>query len=154
MSDLKVTYLRDHLAGAKSAVSLLNDLSQQEFNVEVSRLAGRLLPEIESDRAVLEAFVNKIGGDSSTLKEAAAWVAQKAGRMKLDLNQPLGLFEAVEVLALGVLGKLALWNAIDVVCQANGGVGELDLETLIARARNQHRELETLRLKLAATVLK
>ena len=153
MSNPKVTYLRDHLAGARFAVSLLNDLSEQEFNVEAAQLAGRLLPEIEADRAVLEAFVNDLGGDSSTLKETAAWVAQKVGRIKLDLQTPLGLFEAIELLTLGVLGKLALWNAIDVVYQANGGVGELDLETLIARARNQHRELEALRLKLAAAAL-
>lgn len=153
MSDPKFTYLHDHLAGAKFAVNLLDDLSQQDFDIEVAKSAGRLRPEIESDRMTLETFVNQLGGHSSAIKDAAGWVAQKAGRMKLDINDPLGLFEAVEVLALGVLGKIALWSALDVVHRTHGCIEGLDLKMLLDRAKAQHRELESLRLRLAANAL-
>ena len=145
-----IAYLQDHLAGAKFAVTLLRDLSEQDAPHRV--FAAKLLHEVESDRAVLEEFVTQIGGDTSTLKEAAAWVSQKFGRLKLALDEPLGVFEAIEVLTLGVLGKLALWTALQSLSAADTRIESLDLANLIIRAQTQHAELESLRLKLA-TVL-
>lgn len=152
MADPLVTYIQDHLAGAKFAVGLLTDLSGRDG--EASTLAAQLLSEIESDRSVLEDFVNQLGGDPSTLKEAAAWFSQKAGRLKLALDEPLGVFEAIEMLSLGVLGKLALWTALKAIADSDKRIVELDLDALAKRAMAQHQQLESLRLKLAVNALR
>jgi len=154
MPDTIATYLHDHLAGARLALSLLEDLREQKFNLNASALAGGLLPEIKADRLVLEDLAKEIGEGASRFKDAAAWVAEKAGRLKLTLHEPLGIFEAVEMLALGVLGKLALWNALETVRESDGRLERLDLANLKSRALNQHQLLESLRLQLAATALK
>jgi hypothetical protein len=151
MVDNLITYLQDHLAGARFAVTLLEDLSKQD--TEVATIARDLLPEIEADKQVLEALIRGLGGEASVMKEAAAWILEKAGRLKLDLDHPLGIFEAVETLTLGVLGKLALWTALQSTSKPNSRVQGLDLDELAIRARSQHEMLESLRLKLAATVL-
>ena len=75
MTNPIATYLHDHLAGARFAVSLLQDLSRQSVDAGVSDLATSLIPEIEADQNVLEGFTKQIDGDSSTIKEVAAWVA-------------------------------------------------------------------------------
>jgi hypothetical protein len=58
--------------------------------------------------------------------------------LKLRLSEPLGLFEAIEALCLGMQGKLALWTAIDAMKAVDPRVGYLNLSELIARARKQH----------------
>jgi hypothetical protein len=158
MGEPLLTYLHDHLAGARFAVSLLQDLSDQEVDSDIQQCAAKLLPAIDEDRATLEAYMERIGDDGSMMKNIAAWVTHKASRFKLRLHDSLGLFEAIEALSLGVLGKLALWDALKSlrekqVCPARQNVAALDLEQLISRARDQHQQLESLRLELAVDSL-
>ena len=158
MAKQLLTYLHDHLAGARFAVSLLQDLSDQKVDTEVAECAAKLLPAVEQDRSALEAYMKRVGDDGSMVKDIAAWATQKASRFKLALHDPFGLFEAIEMLSLGVLGKLALWNALKSLHDGQDkAVGQdvtgLDLEHLILRARDQHQQLELLRLRLAVQVL-
>jgi hypothetical protein len=153
MADPLLIYLQDHLAGARFAVNLLEGLANQEADSRVAQFASQLLAEVRQDREFLVEFIRRLGGDASTVKEATAWVAEKAGRLKLDLDESIGIFEAVELLSLGVLGKVALWNAIRAARENDPHLQELDLDQLTARAQAQFRQLESLRLELAATVL-
>jgi hypothetical protein len=148
-----IAYLRDHLAGARFAISLLHDLSSQVIDRTVAETAAGLLPAIEEDRSALEDCLRPLGDDGSKLNDVTAWVAQKASRFKLRLNEPFGLFEAIEMLSLGVLGKLAMWNALNSLKVAGLGVKHFDCDRLILRARDQHQQLETLRLRLAVETL-
>jgi hypothetical protein len=158
MAKPMLTYLHDHLAGARFAVSLLQDLSDQKVDSDVAQCAARLLPAIDEDRTALEAYMKRIGDDGSMVKDIAAWITQKASRFKLALHDPFGLFEAIEMLSLGVLGKIALWNALKSLRDRNDklvghNVTGLDLDQLISRARDQHQQLESLRLRLAVETL-
>ena len=85
---------------------LLEDLSEHSTDPDVSRFSAHLLAEVESDRCALQELVERIGEETSVVKEAAAWVVQKMGRFKLTVGEPLGTFEAIEALSLGVQGKL------------------------------------------------
>ncbi len=144
-----LTYLHDHLAGARFAVSLLEDLSAQTVDTDTAVLAASLLSPIRQDRAVVESLLADLGEDPSVLKEAAAWFTQKASRLKLTLSKPEGVFEAIEVLTLGVQGKLALWNTLRTLSPVDMGPTHLDLESLCTRAERQHASLEALRRRLA-----
>jgi hypothetical protein len=124
------TYIHDHLAGAQFVAQ-----------------------EVEADRKVLQDFATRIGEEPSTAKEAAAWIVQKLSKVKLAPGDQLGAFEAIETLCLGILGKLALWNALETLREGDPRFGELDLAALAGRAREQHAKVEKLRLALAPTAL-
>jgi hypothetical protein len=144
-----VTYLQDHLAGSEFALALLDDLSRQTTDPETADCAAILRQEIESDQQALEGFLKRLPADRSVIKETAAWISQKTSRLKLELNDNFGLFEAVELLALGVLGKTALWNALGELSKTDCVAIDLELDELLVRAHKQHDMLESLRLRLA-----
>lgn len=147
------TYLQDHLAGATFGVNLLKDLSEQQTDKALAAIAAMLLTEVEADRKTLEGIVKSLGAESSLLKDASAWVAQKLGRTKLSTNEPFGLFEALELMTLGVAGKIALWKSLQVSPGLSNTISDDELDTLIIRAKSQFDELESFRLRLAKAVL-
>lgn len=153
MSDCYITYLRDHLAGAKFALSLLDDLREQTFDRDMASIAAALHPEIQADRDELERYVDGLGGSAGPLRQAAAWLTQKASKFKLSLEDPLGRFEAIEALTLGVQGKLALWNTMKELMVGHAAkklqLESLDLDKLRLRALTQAESLECFRRNLA-----
>jgi hypothetical protein len=155
MSDSLALYLNDHLAGARFALELLGRLQTSYSNQPLGDLAERLLADIDEDRDVLQKLADEVGTGGSTLKDAATWLAEKVSqlKLKLDSGSDLGTFEAIEALALGVLGKLKLWQALSAVKHSDSRFRHLDFDTLIARAQAQHDALEECRLQLAQNVL-
>jgi hypothetical protein len=153
--DPLATYLEDHLAGATGAIELLGRLRDQHAGDRLGALAAQLLEEIEADHAVLEALAARVGQGSSVLKDATAWIGAKVSRLKLGgLSDDLGLLEALETLALGILGKRALWCALAVIAPTDGRLAGLDLAGLIARAESQHDRVEDERRRMAAIALR
>jgi hypothetical protein len=150
MNDALITYVQDHLAGARFAIELIEDLHGQKDDAELARFAGDLLSQVQADRQTLEGLLEASSAeDPSALKEAATALAQKASRLKLSMSDPFGRFEAVEILPLGVLGKRALWRTLEAVSQSQR-LRTLDWKSLIGLAEQQHAALEELRLRLAA----
>jgi hypothetical protein len=143
------TYLHDHLSGANFAIELLKFLREQPQR-PVGKEIEDLLLDIEMDRKTLQGIIDRIGSGVPLMKEAAAWVAEKASELKLRQG-PLGTFEALEALALGILGKLALWQTLARIATADARLLGIDFEQLSARAQEQHSRTEALRLQ-AATV--
>jgi len=148
-----VTYVRDHLGGSVVAIGLLTDLREQACNEQLKSLAAELIVEVEQDRDSLEGFVSQFDQSNSIVKEAGAWLAHKVSRLKLQLNQPLGSFEAVELLFLGVTGKRSLWGALKAVETCDCRFGTLDFGELIKRADDQLARLELMRIELAPLAL-
>jgi hypothetical protein len=149
------TYLHDHLAGARFAISLLADLAEQKLDDNLAQFASTLRSEIEADKSALEGVLTKLETQPSVIKEASAWLTQKVGRIKLQLNSdPFSIFESLEVLSLGILGKLALWNALKRLPVDHDAKGGLDFSNLINRATQQHAKVEERRIAYAERVLK
>jgi hypothetical protein len=73
--------------------------------------------------------------------------------MKLhqQVSGAVGKFEALEALAVGIQGKLALWKALDVA--ADPRLSGVNFEQLRARALAQYDEVEARRLEIARAVL-
>jgi hypothetical protein len=153
--DLLVTYLRDHLAGAAAAVELLERLRDHHAGNPLGQFAGEILAEIEADRAVLAELTDRVGRGSSVLKEATAWVGAKVSRLKLGQRggDDLGTLETLEALALGILGKLALWRALVLVESSTPRLAGMDFGHLAARAEAQHDRVEERRLEAARLAL-
>jgi hypothetical protein len=149
-------YLQDHLAGAAGAVELLEALQKRHPDEPVSAFAGEILAEVEEDRRLLEDFAAHVGGGSHPFKEAAAWLAEKATRVKIGRGTAgeLGVFEALEALALGIWGKRALWRSLAVLSTSDSRLEGLDLDRLITRAEAQHARVEEFRLRIAPNALR
>ena len=117
MDDPLVTYLEDHLAGAVHAIELVETIRERHPNEPLGQFAQDLMGEIQADRQVLLGLAERVGSSSSAAKDVAAWLGEKVSRLKLRQghSNPLGTFEALEVLELGIHGKWAMWRALGMV---------------------------------------
>jgi len=109
-------YLNDHLAGAMLGVELARRLrSSNKGDPEMGAALGEICVEIEADRATLERVMGRLEIPRGRLKPAAAWVAEKLGRLKLNGRlrgySPLSRVLELESLHLGIAGKTALEDA-------------------------------------------
>jgi hypothetical protein len=156
MSEALVTYLNDHLGGAQIAVQLLEAMRDQHDDEDFRQFAGALLPEVEADERTLRQMTEKVGSAPSAAKRAGGWILEKAARLKLGHTGSTNfeLFESLELLALGIHGKLCLWKALQAVSAADARLRAYDFESLIRRAQEQYGEVETRRLNLAQLVLR
>jgi hypothetical protein len=147
MSDL-TTYLHDHLAGSNFAIGLLEFLRDQHAGEPLSDSAAALLAEIQQDRKTLQEIIGLLGDGPPILKEVTAWLGEKLSELKLRRGD-FGTFEALEALALGILGKLALWRALAIVAVVDARLRDLDFKQLADSAERQHSQAEELRLQSA-----
>jgi hypothetical protein len=155
MSEPLVTYLKDHLGGAQIAVEALEIMRDQHDDPRFREFATSLLPEIQADDRTLRSIAEKIGSGPSAAKQAGGWLLEKLARLKLGHagSTNFEMFESLELLAVGIQGKLCLWKALQEASKLDTRLREFDYEELISRARQQHGEVESQRLNLAQTVL-
>ena len=78
---LLAIYLNDHLAGATLGVELARRVRSRPGTVDAAAIA-RLCAEIEADQATLEQVMERLGIGRERFKTAAAWLAEKLGRLK------------------------------------------------------------------------
>src|SRR4051794_18912517 len=116
MDDPIAVYLHDHLAGSSFAEELLEKLASEFTGTPTGNLARELLEQVRMDRSKLEELVAKVGTVNPDLYDALGWIAERVSRIKLKHDDPVGIgaFEAFETISLGVLGKRALWEALQV----------------------------------------
>ncbi len=145
-------YLNDHHAASVGAVALARRAAQSNRGTRFGEQLAVLAAEIEEDRQALRLIMQRLGIRADPAKAAVAWSAEKLGRLKLNGQltgySPLSRLEELEVLSLGVEGKLAMWQTLGRAAQH--GIPEAELEPLIKRARAQRRRLERQRLEAAA----
>jgi hypothetical protein len=150
-------YLNDHLAGAMLGSDLAEQIRSQNQRPPLGELMGVLAPQIEQDRQTLIALMECLDSSKNPVKQAGAWVTEKATRVKfagVSSGEPeLGRFMALESLALGVLGKLKLWKTLQQVVDRYPEIAAVNLDELIDRARSQHDLLERERLAAGARAL-
>ena len=157
MSDGSVTtYLNDHLAGSVGAIELVERAIEENAGTLLARRLEEILKEIRKDQAVLQDLIERLGSKENRLKKAGAWLAEKAGRVKLGgTGDPgeLARLELLETLAMGIHGKRALWRALRVVALRYPVLQGVDLDLLERRAVEQHDRVEEWRLEAAREVL-
>jgi hypothetical protein len=148
-------YLNDHLSGSEVAVRLIMRLNRVYGRTATGRFFRDLLAEVRADQEALQALTNRLGTRRSVVKQAAGRIAEVASRPKLRFgaNAPLALFESLEMLALGILGKRSLWKALLRLAPRDRRLDARDLIRLEARAVDQHAQVEQRRLALARTAL-
>ena len=150
------TYLNDHLAGATGGLALARRAASENEGSELGVFLSELADEIEADRETLEAIMGALGVGTDRTKVIAARVFERVGRLKPNAQlhgySPLSPLIELEMLKLGIQGKLALWRALGEVA----GTPPLDAEQLselAARAERQAANVEARRLEVAREAL-
>ena len=150
------SYLADHLAGSRGALELIAHLGDHAADDAIRSVMTELHEDVEFDRAALERITRSIGGSMHPLREVSAWLAERISRLKLGAGSGpvdgLAQFEAVETVALGIIGKIKLWE----VLLASGAMGldQASLPGLRERALEQHGRVERERQRLAAVIFR
>lgn len=143
-------YMNDHLAGSVVGVKVLERLIEGSESPADTRFFSDLHREIEEDRAVLTQLIERLGGQPSTIRRAGAWITEVLAQVKLRIDDPGGrrltYLEALEGLALGILGKRALWTVLGAVRGQVPEVAGPDFDSLAVRAQDQHDRVEARRL--------
>jgi hypothetical protein len=150
-------YLNDHLAAAVGGVQLARRAAGSNRDSPYGEQLARLADEINEDRRALQDLLKRLGVRADPMKILASVGAERLGRLKLNGEllrySPLSRLEELELLSLGVAGKLALWRALRPALRDDPRVGATDFDRLIERATSQHRRLERLRERAAAEAL-
>ena len=137
-------YLNDHLAGATVGLELAKRVAGQYEDSGLGTFARGLAEEIDEDREALKQIMETLDAPKDVPKVALAWVAEKAGRLKLNgelfESSPLSPVVELEALSLGIEGKRSLWIALRETVGEAVGVERLD--ALVARAEDQRERVE------------
>jgi hypothetical protein len=146
-------YLNDHLAGSLGGLELARrargaNQDDDAFGVPLAKICS----EIESEREALTSLMEDLDIRRDPLKPAAAWAAEKVGRLKLNGQvtgySPLSRLVELEGLLIGITGKRQMWNAL---AQRFGGRrGAIDFEQLAEQADRQRDVVRDLHSKAAA----
>jgi hypothetical protein len=148
-------YLNDHLAGSTGGLELVKRAAGEHEGSELGAFLAGLRYEIAEDRHTLEQIMDELGVTPNPAKQAVAWAAEKAGRLKLNGElrgtSPMSALVELETLSLGIEGKRLLWVALQEAVPDL--VGAERLAVLIERVEHQREGVETHRRRLAARVL-
>jgi hypothetical protein len=143
-------YLNDHLAGSIGGVETARRARGSNRGNEFGEPLARLCEEIQSDREALEAVMEELGIARSPIKPAIGWLGEKLGRLKpngqLRGYSPLSRVVELELLVIGITGKLRLWTLLE---ELVGARSKANFAGLGARAEEQRAVVEGLQLRAA-----
>ena len=146
-------YLNDHLAGSTIGLELSKRARGSNKGNEYGDVLERVAREIEEDREALKALMESLEIGHDRLKIGGAWIAEKFGRLKpngrLLSYSPLSRLVELESLALGISGKLSLWEALREVAAEDARLDAEELKRLADRAERQRKEVWQLRQRAA-----
>jgi len=144
------TYLNGHLAGANAGVATAERLAGRIRTEPTAGTLAQLVADITSDREQLKTIIERLGVSGHPLKEAVGRAAGEASRLVvaevMTGSEHLTVLLEAETLAMGIHGKLALWEALLAVVPAHPRLAEFDLAALVARAHAQRGRVEEIRL--------
>jgi len=132
-------YLEDHWAGATGGVELARRLRSSNRESEWAEDLARVCGEVEADREALGDVMKALGVRRNLPKAYGAWAMEKVGRLKLNGRltgySPLSRVVELEMLMIGITGKLGLWEGLRSAGRSE--LGGFDFEELAKRAEAQ-----------------
>ena len=137
-------YLSDHLTGATAGVSRIQRMAEAFADTPVSADLARVSAEITREREVLLGLIHDLGVRQRPHRQAAAWLAERAGRLKLNgrivRRSPMTMVLEAELMRAAVLGKLGGWQTLAELAPDLG----LDPATFTALGEDARSQIEAL----------
>jgi hypothetical protein len=114
-------YLNDHLAGSSGAILMIQHFLDVMEIPEAREFFVELKTAVEADRALLEKLLSSAGMSRSGFLNVAGDITARIGFFKLRWegfkSGHLGMFEGLEMIALGIQGKRLLWVTLkEIAC--------------------------------------
>ena len=143
------TYLRDHLAGADTAIQMVQGLSDAYRGGPEGALFASLYERFREDRGIIEGILAALGYTSLSVKRVAGRATGSALRTVAG-GPPggLSLFRTLKALAIGVQGKRCLWRAAQALGSLPHPPGRRSFVELEADAVRQWETIERHRWSL------
>jgi hypothetical protein len=120
--ELLAIYLDDHHAGAVGGLELAKRAAANNPKGELGHFLAELVRDLENDQQALRQLMDELGVRWKTPKAAAGWLAEKAGRLKLNGRlvgySPLSRVVELEGLLVGSRGRLSLLRTLKSVVSA------------------------------------
>jgi hypothetical protein len=143
-------YLNDHLAGSCGAISMIEELACRQEDETGKHFFEGLKSSVEKDQELLRELLKKAGMEESKTMQVAGGITARAGKLKLmweglDPGE-LGMFEALEMLALGIQGKRILWVMLGDIAPLYPEWSGVDFNDLELQAIRQRDAVEVRRL--------
>jgi Domain of unknown function (DUF1990) len=142
---LLALYLRDHHALLVAMGELAHRMSSPGRPDDQHAFAGELGRSAAADRAAVEELLGRLDSAPSRMRHAAAWSAEKLGRLKLNGRilrpSPLAAVTELEGCRFLIEGNRALWSGL-----AHLAVGPPDAADRARRAERLLEVAERLRL--------
>jgi hypothetical protein len=148
-------YLNDHLAGSRAGLELAHRTERENRHNPVGDYLASLIAELEEDRDTLLKVMQALGISRDAVKEGAAVLGERLGRLKLNGRllrySPLSRVVELEGLCLGCEGRLGLWRTLRRLARTEARLKAFDFDAHLARVEAQHSALERLRLQAVDT---
>lgn len=146
-------YLNDHSAGALTGYELAKRCLKNNEGTPLGEFLSSFVADLEEERADLHRVMESLGLPRDKLKDGMGWVAEKAGRLKLNGQvtgySPLSRLWELEGLMIGVTGKRSLWRSLKEIADSDPRLGVIDLDRREKQAQAQLEQLEEHRLGAA-----
>lgn len=143
------TYLRDHLAGADTAIQAVQGLADEYRGGPEGALFEFLYEQFREERGAVEGILAELGCTSRSVKRLAGRATGSALRaMAGGAPGDLSLFRTLEALAIGVQGKRCLWRAAQALAGLPQPPGHRSFVELEANAVRQWEIIERHRRSL------
>jgi hypothetical protein len=148
-------YLNDHLGGSAAALQLLDSL-RADADPELGEVLEAVQNEILEDRETLLWVMRSLNVEPGEGKQVAGRIAGAALRLQaseaVTRSAELSQLLRLEVLLLGISGKIAGWTALG--ASQDGRLEAVDIDSLVERARSQLARVEPYRLRAAAAAFR
>jgi hypothetical protein len=109
-------YVNDHLAALTALRDVARRSARSNEGTDLGTYLREVAAELEDARAQAERVAAELGIRRDPLKRAAAWAAEKIGRLKLNGHlvsySPLSRILELEGLEAGAQLELATWRAL------------------------------------------
>ena len=137
------TYLRDHLAGADTAIQMVQGLGDAYQGGPEGALFESLHEQFREDRGVVEGMLAELGYTSRSAKRLAGRATGRSLRVVAGgAPGDLSLFRTLEALAIGVQGKRCLWRTAQALVALPHPPGRRSYAELEADAVRQWETIE------------
>lgn len=150
---LLATYLNDHLTGATGGLELFQRVAKSYAGTESGGELARLADEVSEDRDRLRRLMSSLGIRENRPLMAAAWLAEKAGRLKPNgyvvRRSPLSNVVELEGLRVAVAAKTGGWQVLRLAADYDPRIPTELVDSLIERAEDQAARLKRLHLGAA-----
>lgn len=143
-------YINDHLAGSVAALALIDDMSDALDDAPLKSFLTSLKDEIQEEQGVLKILLQANDYREGAIKKAVAWLGEKASAPKFgastDDSHELAIMQGLEMLYLGITGKLLQWHVFQAALAPMVEALGFDLGALQERAEKQRAAVEEFRL--------